>query len=74
MGIRSDGIFTEDEHQRIHGYAQGLGGTIHAYELAAKDPEFKKALHRMWRCAWIKGDGTVVVAIEGLNPEARLKC
>ena len=73
MGIRSDGIFTEDEHQRIHSYAQGLGGTIHAYELAAEDPEFNKSLHRVWRCAWWNKYRGMVVAVEGLNPQERLK-
>jgi len=72
MGLRLDGIFTYEEWQRLNDYAKPLGNTIYTMQLAQRCPEFNLARHRVGQCAWIKGDGRVVVSVPGLNPEERL--
>jgi hypothetical protein len=73
MGNRKDAIFDADECQRLHDYAKFLGPTLYVLRLREQDPEFNVRCHKADRCAWVRGDGTVVVAVDGHNPQERLR-
>ena len=72
MGTRKDYIFTNDEADRLHDYSKFLGPSVYVMRLREKDPEFNVRCHKVERCAWWRRGVGMVVAVDGLNPEARL--
>lgn len=73
MGMRPDGIFTKEEWNRLHQYSLDLGTTVRNIELAQKDPDFNLARHRADRCAWWNATKGMLVTVDGLHPEDRLR-
>jgi hypothetical protein len=73
MPMRSDGIFTHEEWDKLHNYSKFLGPTVFVMRLREKDPAFNRSCHRVERCAWWNRDEGMVVEVEGLNPMERLR-
>ena len=55
-----DEFWTEEEEERLE-----------MFSFAWRQEHLLEA-HAMFHCAWVKGDGTVVVKVEGRHPEERV--
>ena len=73
MGNRKDLLFTSDECDRLHEFSKYLGPSLYVMRLRERDPEFNVRCHKADRCAWWNRDAGMLVTVEGLNPQARLR-
>jgi hypothetical protein len=74
--MATDGVFSPAESDRLHLFVNSRSFPVwrngSTYKRMMTDPEFLQHVHKANGCAWIKGDGTVLVEVQGHDPKERL--